>query len=53
MKLSIIVPMYNVEKYLRQCLDSIYKLDKIEKEVILVNDGSNDESLNIAKEYGE
>ena len=53
MKLSIIVPMYNVEKYLRQCLDSIYKLDKIEKEVILVNDGSKDGTLNIAKKYGE
>lgn len=53
MKLSIIVPMYNVEHYLRQCLDSIYKLDKIEKEVILVNDGSKDETLEIAKEYGE
>lgn len=53
MKLSIIVPMYNVEHYLRQCLDSIYKLGRIEKEVILVNDGSKDETLNIAKEYGE
>ena len=52
MKLSIIVPMYNVEHYLRQCLDSIYKLGRIEKEVILVNDGSKDGTLEIAKEYG-
>lgn len=50
MKLSIIVPVYNVEKYLARCLDSLYSLN-IEKEVILVNDGSTDRSLEIAEEY--
>lgn len=48
--LSIIIPVYNVEKYLRQCLDSVYKLN-IEKEIILVNDGSTDASLEIIMEY--
>lgn len=51
MELSIIVPIYNVEKYLDECLESIYKLDEIEYEVILVNDGSTDSSLEIAKKY--
>lgn len=50
-KISIIIPIYNVEKYLRECLDSVYKLDLTNKEMILVNDGSTDSSLEIAKEY--
>ena len=50
MKLSIIVPIYNVEKYLEKCLESIYSL-KIEKEIILVNDGSKDNSLDIVQKY--
>ncbi|MGL5053346.1 MAG: glycosyltransferase [Cetobacterium sp.] len=51
MELTIIVPVYNVEKYLKDCLDSIYKINTIKYEVILVNDGSSDSSLNILKEY--
>ncbi|MGL5087873.1 MAG: glycosyltransferase family 2 protein [Cetobacterium sp.] len=51
MELTIIVPVYNVEKYLKDCLDSIYKINNIKYEVILVNDGSTDSSLNILKEY--
>lgn len=50
-KINIIIPIYNVEKYLRQCLDSVYKLDLTNKEIVLVNDGSTDNSLEIAKEY--
>ena len=52
-EISIIVPVYNVEKYLNECLDSIYKLDLSNKEIILINDGSTDNSLNILKEYKE
>lgn len=51
MELTVIVPVYNVEKYLKECLDSIYALENIEYEVILVNDGSTDNSLEILKEY--
>lgn len=51
MELSIIVPIYNVEKYLRECLDSLYSISNIKLEIILINDGSRDSSLSIAKEY--
>ena len=51
MDLSIIIPIYNVEEYLRECLDSIYKIKGIKKEVILVNDGSTDNSQDIIDEY--
>ena len=46
-KLSIIVPVYNVEKYIRPCFESIFKqgLDENEFEVIIVNDGSTDKSM--------
>ena len=43
MKLSIIVPIYNVEKYLPQCIDSILNQDYVDFELILVNDGSTDD----------
>lgn len=51
LQLSIIVPIYNVEEYLRECLESIYKVKNIAKEIILVNDGSIDNSFEIIKEY--
>ena len=51
MKLSIIVPVYNVEKYLRKCLDSLAEQTAEDYEVILVNDGSKDASREIAAEY--
>ena len=47
MQLSIVVPIYNVEQYLRECLESLYKIDKIDCEIILVNDGSKDNSREI------
>lgn len=50
-KVSIVVPVYNVEKYLRQCLDSIINQTLKDIEVICVNDGSTDSSLLILKEY--
>ena len=47
MKLSIIVPVYNVEKYIRLCMESIFKqgLDENDYEVIIVNDGTPDKSM--------
>ncbi|MBR3623784.1 MAG: glycosyltransferase, partial [Selenomonadaceae bacterium] len=49
--LSIIVPVYNVEKYLGECLDSVISQDADDYEVVLVNDGSTDDSLVVLKEY--
>lgn len=51
--ISIIVPIYNVEKYLANCLDSLLAQTHKELEVILVNDGSKDKSLEICKAYAE
>lgn len=51
--ISIIVPIYNVEDYLRQCLDSILEQTLSHFEVILVNDGSPDSSGDICREYVE
>lgn len=51
MKLSIIIPVYNTSPYLRECLDSIFKQDYSTCEVICVNDGSTDNSLDILNEY--
>ena len=48
---SLIVPVYNVEKYLRRCLDSISAQNYANYEVICVNDGSTDSSGEILKEY--
>lgn len=48
---SVIVPIYNVEKYLQVCLDSIERQTFQDIEVILVNDGSDDKSSQIAKQY--
>ena len=50
-KVSIIVPVYNVEKYLSKCLESLINQTLKDIEVICVNDGSTDNSLCILKEY--
>ena len=51
MKLSVVVPIYNVEPYLCQCLDSIVQNIFKGCEIILVNDGSTDGSLQICEKY--
>ena len=50
-KVSIVIPIFNVETYLPQCLDSILNQSLKEIEIICVNDGSTDNSLEILKEY--
>ena len=51
MEISVIVPIYNVEKYLNKCLDSILQQTFTDYELILVDDGSTDTSEKIADEY--
>lgn len=50
-KVSVVIPIYNVEKYLRQCLDSVVNQTLRDIEIICVNDGSTDSSLDIINEY--
>ena len=50
-KVSIVVPVYNVEQYLRECLDSLINQTLEDIEIICVNDGSTDGSLSILREY--
>ena len=50
-KVSILIPVYNVEKYLRECLDSVAGQKLSDIEIICINDGSTDSSLDIINEY--
>ena len=52
-KVSVVIPVYNVEKYLRECLDSVVNQTLKDIEIICVNDGSTDNSLEILKEYAQ
>ncbi len=53
MKISVIVPLFNVEQYLPQCIESILAQSYRDLEVILVDDGSTDNSAQICDEYAE
>ena len=53
LELSIIIPVYNVEGYLKECLDSILKIKGIAYEIILIDDGSTDQSGTICDLYQE
>ena len=50
---SIVVPIYNAEQYLRRCVDSILNQEYTDYELLLVNDGSTDASGDICEEYGD
>lgn len=52
-KVSILVPIFNVEKYLRQCLDSVVNQSLKDIEIICIDDGSTDSSPQIIKEYAK
>lgn len=52
-KVSVIIPIYNAEKYLRECLDSVVNQTLIDIEIICVNDSSTDNSLRILEEYAQ
>ena len=52
-KISVIIPVYNTEKYLRQCLDTVVAQTLKDIEIILVDDGSTDDSLLICQEYAQ
>ena len=49
-KISVIVPVYNVEKYVKKCLESISNQTYKNIEIIIVNDGATDNSENICKD---
>ena len=52
-RVSVLIPCYNVEKYLKQCLDSVVNQTLHDIEIICINDGSTDSTLDIIKSYAE
>lgn len=50
-KISVIIPVYNVQKYLKKCIDSVVNQTLKDIEIIIVNDGSTDAGLEIAEQY--
>ena len=51
--ITVIIPIYNASKYLSQCLDSVLSQTYKHLQIILINDGSTDDSLAICELYGE
>ena len=51
MKISVVVPVYNVENYLEECIESLLQQTVRFHEIILLNDGSTDESQRICEKY--
>ena len=52
-KISVIIPIYNTEKYIKECLNSIINQTLKEIEIICINDGSTDNSLKILEQYAQ
>ena len=52
-KLTVMIPVYNVENYLKKCLDSVIYPELDDYEIVLVNDGSTDKSGAICDEYAQ
>ena len=50
-KVSVIVPFYNVEKYIEKCLETLVNQTLDDIEIILVNDGSKDKTVDIVEKY--
>lgn len=50
-KISVIITIYNMEQYLDKCIQSVINQTYKNLEIILINDGSTDKSLNICKKY--
>ena len=48
---SFVLPVYNAAPYLRHCLESVLRQSLMDYEIILVNDGSTDNSLTVCREY--
>ena len=48
---SFIIPVYNAQNYLKECMESILKIDSNNYEIILIDDGSSDDSRKICEEY--
>lgn len=53
MKISVVIPVYNVERYLNACLDSVFSQTFQDFEVICINDGSTDSSLHVLEAYAK
>lgn len=51
--ISVIIPVYNAEKYLKRCLNSVRNQTYTNLEIIVVNDGSTDKSLQICDKYSK
>ena len=52
-KVSVIIPIYNAEKYLKRCIESVLKQDFEDFELLLIDDGSKDSSGHICDEYAK
>ena len=52
-RISVIIPIYNVERYIRECLQSVARQRFSAYEVLMVDDGSTDRSGRIAQEYAD
>ena len=51
--ISVIVPIYNSEKYISRCIDSILNQEYKDFELLLINDGSTDNTINIINSYND